>query len=173
MDAINNVKIGVTVEAGNSAATLGGISDSVDRVNSSAGKAKSGFNSLSNSINQLTREMPAFANSLNTGFMAISNNLPMLIDEINKLKIANKELAATGQPTKSVFGQLAASLFSFQTLMSVGITLLTVYGSKIVEWAGNLIKGKNTTDEFVLNIKTVNKALGESPEYNKPIVLFV
>lgn len=162
METNNNIKINVEVNAGNSASTLGGISDSVDRVNNSASKVKSGFNGLSNSINQLTREMPAFANSLNTGFMAISNNLPILIDEINKLKIANKELVATGQPTKSIFAQLATSFFSFQTLISVGITLLTVYGGKMIDLVSNYIKGKSGIDSFNESFKITNEAISSS-----------
>ena len=98
----------------------------------------SSYNGLGVSINQLTREMPAFANSMQTGFMAISNNIPMLADELGKLKQANLDLVASGQPAKSVFKQLAGSLFSWQTALSVGVTLLTVYGPKIIEWASNL-----------------------------------
>ena len=95
---------------------------------------KTGFNGMAMSINQLTREMPAFTYSMQTGFMAISNNIPMFVDQINMAKRANMELAASGQPVKSVFGQVASSIFSWQTLMGVGITLLTVYGAKIFEW---------------------------------------
>jgi hypothetical protein len=101
------------------------------------------YNGLGNSVNQLTREMPAFANSVGTGFMAISNNLPIFFDEISKIKQANKELIAQGQPVKSVFSQIGASIFSIGTLLSVGVTLLTVYGAKIVEWVSNL-GGANT-----------------------------
>jgi hypothetical protein len=96
------------------------------------------YNGLGNSVNQLTREMPAFANSVGTGFMAISNNLPIFFDEISKIKQANKELIAQGQPVKSVFSQIGASIFSIGTLLSVGVTLLTVYGAKIIEWISNL-----------------------------------
>jgi hypothetical protein len=95
---------------------------------------KTGFNGMAMSINQLTREMPAFTYSMQTGFMAISNNIPMFVDQINQAKIANQGLAASGQPVTSVFKQVASSLFSFQTLMGVGITILTVYGAKIFEW---------------------------------------
>jgi len=95
---------------------------------------KTGFNGMAMSINQLTREMPAFTYSMQTGFMAISNNIPMFVDQINLAKRANIELAATGQPVKSVFSQVASSIFSFQTLMGIGITVLTVYGAKIYEW---------------------------------------
>lgn len=100
--------------------------------------AKSGYNGMAMSINQLTREMPAFTYSMQTGFMAISNNIPMFVDQINAAKIANQGLAASGQPVQSVFSQVASSLFSWQTLMGVGITILTVYGAKIYEYvSGN------------------------------------
>jgi hypothetical protein len=95
--------------------------------------AKSGYNGMAMSINQLTREMPAFTYSMQTGFMAISNNIPMFVDQINAAKRANMDLIASGQPVKSVFSQVASSLFSMQTLMGVGITILTVYGAKIYE----------------------------------------
>ena len=102
------------------------------------GNYASGFNGLGNSVNQLTREMPAFANSMQTGFMAISNNLPIFFDEISKIKTANKELIAQGQPVKSTFAQIGASIFSVGTLLSVGVTLLTVYGAKIIKWVSSL-----------------------------------
>ena len=91
------------------------------------------FNPLSNSINQLSREMPAFANSVQTGFMAISNNLPIFFDAMGGIINQNKELQAQGKPTQSVFKQLAASIFTLGTALSVGVTLLTVYGAQIWE----------------------------------------
>lgn len=93
------------------------------------------WNGLGNSINQITREAPAFANSLNTGFMALSNNIPILADEINNLTLKNKELAAAGKPTQSIFKQVASSFLSWQTLLSLGVTLLTIYGAKLWELA--------------------------------------
>jgi hypothetical protein len=95
---------------------------------------KLGYDSFGNSVNQITRELPAFTNSLNTGFMAISNNLPILFDEINKVKQANVELAASGKPTVSVFKTLTSAIFSWGTALSLGVTLLTVYGGKIIEY---------------------------------------
>ena len=41
------------------------------------GNYASGFSPLNNAMAQLTREGPAFANSISTGFMGISNNLPI------------------------------------------------------------------------------------------------
>ena len=96
-----------------------------------------GYNGLNSSISQLSREMPAFANSIQTGFMAISNNLPIFFDEINKIKKANEDLIDQGEPVKSIFSQIASGVFSLSTLLSIGVTLLTVYGAKIVEWISN------------------------------------
>lgn len=99
------------------------------------GNYASGYNALGNSINQLTREAPAFANSVNTGFMAISNNIPALTDAIKGIREQNKALAAEGKPTQSVLSQLGGAFFSWNTLISVGVTLLTVYGGKLIEMA--------------------------------------
>jgi hypothetical protein len=105
------------------------------------GNYASGYNALGNSINQLSREAPAFANSMNTGFMAISNNIPALTDAIRGIREQNKALAAEGKPTVSVFKQLVGAIFSWQTLISLGVTLLTVYGGKMVEYVRNLSDG--------------------------------
>lgn len=107
------------------------------------GNYASAYNGLNMSVSQLAREMPAFANSVQTGFMAISNNLPMFFDEITKIKNANKELTASGEPTKSLFKQLAGSVFSVSTLLSIGVTLLTVYGAKVIE----MLSGSQKTEE--------------------------
>jgi len=95
------------------------------------GNYTKGWNGLGNSINQLSREMPAFVNSAQTGFMAISNNLPILFDEINNIKKANKELIAQGKPIQSLGSQIAGAFFSIGTALSVGVTLLTIYGPKL------------------------------------------
>jgi len=104
------------------------------------------FNPLSNSINQLTREMPAFTNSVQTGFMALSNNIPIFSDAIGNAIRQNKELQAQGQPTTSVLKQVAGAFLSWQTLMGIGITLLTVYGKEIGIWVKELLKGAQALD---------------------------
>jgi len=48
------------------------------------------FNALGNSINQLTREMPAFTYSVQTGFMALSNNIPIFTDAIGNAIAPNR-----------------------------------------------------------------------------------
>jgi len=126
------------------------------------GNYASGTAQLNFSVTQLAREMPAFANSVQTGFMAISNNLPMFFDEIGKLKAANIELAAAGKPTQSTFKALAGSLLSTQVLLSVGVTLITVYGAKLVEMIGNLTGVNKASEENAAITKARNEEILKS-----------
>jgi hypothetical protein len=126
------------------------------------GNYASGTAQLNFSVTQLAREMPAFANSVQTGFMAISNNLPMFFDEIGRLKTANAELAAAGKPTQSTFKALAGSLLSTQVLLSVGVTLITVYGAKLVEMIGNLTGVNKASEENAEITKARNEEMLKS-----------
>ena len=120
------------------------------------------FNALNNSVNQISREMPAFANSMNTGFLAISNNIPAFFDALTGIKNKNIELAKSGQPTKSMLTELGGALFSFQSLMSIGVTLLTIYGARLVEWAANSLKSAKAIDQMALSTETLNKAFSDT-----------
>lgn len=135
------------------------------------GDYASAFNPLSNSFNQLTREAPAFANSIQTGFMAISNNLPIFFDAIQQVILQNKELQAQGKPTQSVLSAISSSLFSFQTLLSVGVTLLTIYGKEIVNWVSSLWGASEALDELNKNQKEFNKSRIEGKKNSQEDIL--
>ena len=138
--------------------TLKGVDGAMGKYSRNVGNYAGSFNPLNNSIAQLGREMPAFANSVQTGFMAISNNLPIFFDAMQNVIAQNKELQAQGKPTKSVLTQLAGALFSFQTLLSVGVTLLTLYGKEIVNWVSGLWGASEALDELNKNQKEFNNA---------------
>lgn len=123
------------------------------------GNYKSAFDGIGMSFQQITRELPAFANTLQTGFMAISNNIPMLVDQLQALKQKNVELAAEGKPTTSVFKSLVGAMFSWQTALSLGVTLLTVYGAKLVEWVSELMTGKTAINQMKVNIEALNEVM--------------
>src|SRR5690606_7968589 len=91
------------------------------------GNYASGWNGMQHSINQMTRELPAFTYSVQTGFMALSNNIPIFVDELNKAAAANKALTAEGKKGVPVWKQLIGGIFHWQTGLSIGITLMTVY----------------------------------------------
>jgi len=120
------------------------------------GNYKKGFNEMSNAVNQLTREAPAFAWNIQTGFMAISNNIPILVDAFNIAKIKNQELTASGQKATPVWKQFASSLFSWHTILSVGITLLTVYGAELVDWTRKMINGGKIVESLAEKQKILN-----------------
>lgn len=133
----------------------------VGRFQRNVGNYASGFDGLGNSIAQLTREAPAFAVSLQTGFLALSNNIPILADEISRLNIKNKELAAQGEPTKNVFKSIGAAVFSFQTLLSAGVLILTLYGDKIVGLIDNAISGAKGFNALEKSQESYNEAVEE------------
>lgn len=110
------------------------------------GNYASGWNGLSFSIQQVARELPALAISPQTFFLAISNNLPILADQLALTRQRVKELKAEGQSFTPVWKQVIKSIISWQTLLVAGITVLTFYGKEITEWVGSLFKGKQAFD---------------------------
>lgn len=118
----------------------------------------SGFSPIAFQVQQVLREAPSAIN-LQQFFLAISNNLPMLADSIS---LAQKDIALKkeqGKTYESVGKQVFKSIFSWQTLLVVGIGLLAKYGAKIIEWAGDLIKGKDAALDVVDAVDKVNEKL--------------
>lgn len=110
------------------------------------GNYASGWYGLSFSIQQVARELPSLAISPQTFFLAISNNLPILADQLALTRQRVKELKAEGQSFTPVWKQVIKSIISWQTLLVAGITVLTLYGKEITEWVGSLFKGKQAFD---------------------------
>ncbi len=121
------------------------------------GDYKQAFRGVGFSVQQVVRELPSAAISLNTFFLAISNNIPILVDDIRKLKAENAALAKQGAPTKSALSAIASSLFSWQTALVVVLAVLSKYGKEIVGWVGSLFKAKNA----VLSVAEELKAMSE------------
>ena len=126
------------------------------------GNYASGFNSLGMSVQQIVRELPAATMGLNMFFLAISNNLPILTDEIKRAVEMNKQLKASNQDTVPVWKQLVSSIFSWQTALIVAITAMSMYGKEIVSWIGNLFKAKDTTEEVRIEQEKLNKAMADA-----------
>ncbi len=101
------------------------------------------------SIQQVGRELPSLAYGPKVFFSAISNNLPILADEIKRARIEYDLLKKSGQSATPVWKQVASSLFSWQTALTVGITLLTLYGDKVVDWVAGLFNAKNVMKSLV------------------------
>jgi hypothetical protein len=132
------------------------------RFQRNVGNYASAWNGLGFSVQQVARELPSLAVSANTFFLAISNNLPILVDEIAKARkeyaAFKAELAAGNKDVKAVapvWQQLTKSLISWQTALVVGLTLLSVYGKEIINWGKELVRGKN----YVLDLSTAEQEL--------------
>lgn len=113
------------------------------------GNYTSHWNGLNMSVQQVARELPSLAVGWNTFFLAISNNLPMVVDELKKARIEYQAMQEAGEKGIPVWKQLTKSIFNWQTALVVGITLLSVYGKDIAEWISNLVRGKKIVLETV------------------------
>lgn len=148
---------------------IGGLSQQLKELEAATGRFqrnvgnyRSGFNGLSNSVAQITREMPAFTNSVQTGFLALSNNLPIFFDEVARARAEIKALRAEGQAVPGIFRRIASSLLSWQSALSIGVTLLVVYSKEIGNFFTSLFKGKEALDAVKIAQDNVSKALAST-----------
>lgn len=132
------------------------------------GNYKSAFDGLGMSFTQVARELPSLTISLQQFILAISNNLPMVADEIGKAKTEIAALKAEGKETPSLFKRIAGAMFSWQVGLSIAITLLTLFGKQIGEWVSALFKGKDALDAYKKSYELLNKAL-DSTEYKNAV----
>ena len=108
---------------------------------------------------QVVRELPSLKMGADMFFLAISNNLPILADNIQMVREQNaKMLAETGKAPKLIT-QVVKSLFSWNSLMSVAVTLLTLFGGKVIDWVSGLFKAKEETDAAAKAQEELNKAM--------------
>lgn len=114
----------------------------------SVGHYEKAWNGLGNAMNQIIREAPSMAVSLNTFFLAISNNLPILWDEIDRVREKNKLLRAEGKATVSVGKTILKSIFSWQTALIILISILSSCGEQIINWTTKLFKGANAIESL-------------------------
>lgn len=128
----------------------------------SVGHYQRTWDGLGISISQVVRELPAAAVSLNTFFLGISNNIPMVVDEINRLRAQNKALQAEGKATVSVTGSIVKALFSWNTVLVVLLTVLSMFGGQIIEWIGSLFKGRAAVISLTDALDNIAKELEET-----------
>lgn len=126
------------------------------RLSAYSRSAGTGFNGLSMSVQQVARELPSLTMGANMFFLAISNNLPILADNIRTARVEYDLLKKSGQTAIPVWKQVLTSIVSWQTALVVGITLLTVYGKELVNWASALFKGGQAAQVAAEAQKTLN-----------------
>ena len=127
----------------------------------SVGHYQKTWDGLGISISQVVRELPAVAVSLNTFFLGISNNIPMVVDEINRLRKQNELLAAEGKEQISITKSVVKSLFSWNTAFVVLLTVFSMYGKEIIAWIDKTLAGRDAAKSFEDALEDLNDELGK------------
>ena len=127
----------------------------------SVGHYQKTWDGLGISISQVVRELPAAAVSLNTFFLGISNNIPMVVDEIKRLRRQNELLAAEGKEQISVTKSVVKSLFSWNTALVVLLTVFSMYGKEIIAWIDKTLAGRDAAKSFEDALEDLNDELGK------------
>lgn len=127
----------------------------------SVGHYQKTWDGLGISISQVVRELPAAAVSLNTFFLGISNNIPMVVDEIKRLRKQNELLAAEGKEQISVTKSVVKSLFSWNTALVVLLTVFSMYGKEIITWIDKTLAGRDAAKSFEDALEDLNDELGK------------
>ena len=73
--------------------------------------------------------------------MSIYNNLPMLADEIARVRQEVELAKKSGQTVAPVWKQVLAGLLNWQSALIVGITVLVAYSDEIAKWVEGLFEG--------------------------------
>lgn len=137
------------------------------------GDYASSWGGLGFSVQQVVRELPAATVSLNTFFLAISNNIPILVDEINRARLANKQMLAEGKQTVPVSKQIVKALFSWQSALVIVLTVLSMYGKQMIEWVSNVFKGKNAALELGKAVKNIAEEMENTNDnYGQNMITF-
>lgn len=127
----------------------------------SVGHYQKAWDGLGISISQVVRELPAVAVSLNTFFLGISNNIPMVVDEIKRLRRQNELLAAEGKKQISVTGSIVKALFGWNTALVVLLTVFSMYGKEIITWIDKTLAGRDAAKSFEDALEDLNSELGK------------
>jgi hypothetical protein len=118
------------------------------------------YNSAVFSLSQVLREAPAFAYSFSTGLMGISNNIPILVDEINKLKEANLELTAAGGKAIPIWKTLSTAITSPVGMITIATAAITIFAGRMAMASNETKKAKDALEEYNDELKTFAKNKG-------------
>jgi len=114
------------------------------------------YNTAAVAMSQILREMPAFTYSAATGFLAMSNNIPILADEIAKLKTANDALKASGGTAIPIWKTLMSSITSPVGLITIATTAITFLAAKTDIFKSSADEAANSVKRFEESLKSLN-----------------
>ncbi len=126
--------------------TLKRLDASVGQHNRNVGNYASAYSGLNMSIQQILREAPSAAVSLNTFFLAISNNLPMFFDELAKI---NKEVRGLSDVVKTQTLELAKQT----TIQKEAAAAQDIANKSLTRQIGTAVEGLAVTKEQQMALK--------------------
>jgi len=122
-------------------------------------------NNLSIQLGMVMKELPNFAISARTGIMSLTNNLPMLAEAFQAVKLQQAEMIEQGKKAPSMFSLITKSIFGVTGIVSIAMVLLQLFNKQIVDWVTGLFKGKEATDSFSMAVEKMNKTLSDGNNF--------
>ena len=129
-----------------------GMQEATGKHTLSVGDYTKAFNGLSIATQQVLREMPTLANSWSQFFIAISNNVPIFVDNLKAVYNETKSFSTTMKAVLS-------SVFSWQTLLLGVLTILPKVAKAISD------KKKAQEEEAKAQAKAEKEAAKASSSY--------
>lgn len=123
------------------------------------------YNGAVMAMSQILREMPSFAYSAATGLLAVSNNIPILADEIKKLNEANNQLRANGERTIPVWKTLMQAIISPTGLITTVTAIVTILAARIAMAGNESEKASEKVNNFEQALKSLKETI-ESLNFN-------
>jgi len=115
------------------------------------------------SLTQVMRELPNFAIDARIGFMALSNNLPMLAENFSRVKHEIDAITGKEKGFIGAFKEFGKSLLSLNTIMIVLSTVMILFGDKIIEaFKGKMTVAQKANEEFIKSLKEGNSEVGNA-----------
>ena len=138
-------------------ATQARVTDMLAKMDQNVGKTARRWDGLRMQVTQLVREMPSAAISMNTFFLAISNNLPYFIDELTAARKEAEELKKAGKDYVPVGKQVARAFLSWNAILAVAMTALSIYGADLVKFVGRLLHFEKAVDSSRKAVKGIRE----------------
>lgn len=144
----------------------------LNKFDQATGKVARQWDGLRMQVTQVVRELPSMAISANTFFLAISNNIPYLADEIRRARLENEELTKSGQKAIPVWKQIGKALFSWNSILVAALTALSFWGRDIINWIKDLFNIREVITDLGEAMKKVNEAaVKHNDDYAKQATL--
>ena len=163
----------LTKELNTAYAAMRQFQESTGVYNLSVGNYREAFTGLNMAVQQVVRELPSATVSLNTFFLAISNNIPILADELKRSKAAfeaqkeaiEKSASSSAEAAEQIgklekpITKVIKSVFSWQTALVLVLTILPKYGEAIISWIGDIFRGDNAARKFTKALRDIRKEM--------------